>query len=71
VLFLDSEGNILERETVFNYAFQRVGTPTPRRGEGRKTEIGVAGTLERAFEVPKGTKYLAFQDRINPYTGGF
>ena len=71
VLFLDSDGDILERETVFNYAFRKEGTPTPRRGEGSRTERGVAGTLERAFEVPNGTKYLAFQDRINPYTGGF
>ena len=71
VLFLDSDGDILERETVVNYAFRREGTSTPRRGEGSRTERGVAGTIERAFEVPKGTKYLAFQDRINPYTGGF
>ena len=71
VLFLDSEGNILERETVFNYAFQRVGRPGLRSGQGTRTERGVSGRIERAYEVPKGTKYLAFQERINPYTGGF
>ncbi len=59
VLFLDSEGRLIERETVFNSGFRS------KRKRARRME----GTIERAFEVPKGTKYLAFQSQEKPYRG--
>ena len=59
VLFLDSEGRLLERESVFNSGFRT------KRTRARRME----GTIERAFEVPEGTKYLAFQSQENPYRG--
>jgi len=59
VLFLDSEGRLLERESVFNSGFRT------KRTRARRMQ----GTIERAFEVPKGTKYLAFQSQENPYRG--
>ena len=59
VLFLDQEGRLLERETVFNSGFRS------KRTRARRME----GTIERAFEVPKGTKYLAFQSQEKPYRG--
>jgi len=59
LLFLDSEGRLLEKESVFNSGFRS------KRHRDRRME----GTIERAFEVPKGTKYLAFQSQENPYRG--
>jgi hypothetical protein len=59
VLFLDSEGTLIERETVFNSGFR------DQRTRARRME----GTIERAFEVPEGTKYLAFQSKEKPYRG--
>ena len=59
VLFLDKEGRLLERESVFNSGFRS------KRTRARRME----GTIERAFEVPEGTKYLAFQSQDNPYRG--
>ena len=59
VLFLDSDGRLIERETVFNSGFRS------KRTRARRME----GTIERAFEVPEGTKYLAFQSKENPYRG--
>jgi len=59
VLFLDKQGKVLERETVFNSGFRTKRT-TARR---------MQGTIERAFEVPKGTKYMAFQSVKQPYRG--
>jgi hypothetical protein len=59
VLFLDKQGKILERETVFNSGFRT------QRTKARRME----GTIERAFEVPKGTQYLAFQSMKQPYRG--
>ena len=50
VLFLDSQGKLLERETVFNSGFRT------QRTKARRIE----GTIERAYEVPPGTKYMAF-----------
>lgn len=59
VLFLDSDGKLIERESVFNSGFRS------KRTRARRME----GTIERAFEVPAGTKYLAFQSQENPYRG--
>ena len=59
LLFLDSDGRLLERESVFNSGFRS------KRTRARRME----GTIERAFEVPKGTKYIAFQSQENPYRG--
>ncbi len=59
VLFLDEEGRLLERETVFNSGFRS------QRTRARRME----GTIERAFEVPPETKYLAFQSQEQPYKG--
>jgi hypothetical protein len=59
VLFLDKEGRLLERETVFNSGFRSARIRAPR----------MQGTIERVFEVPKGTKYLAFQSQENSYRG--
>ncbi len=59
LLFLDSDGRLLERESVFNSGFRT------KRTRARRME----GTIERAFEVPGGTKYLAFQSQENPYRG--
>ena len=59
VLFLDSEGRLIERESVFNSGFRTQRTRARR----------MQGTIERAFEVPKGTKYLAFQTQEKPYSG--
>ena len=59
VLFLDSEGRLIERESVFNSGFRT------QRTSARRME----GTIERAFEVPEGTKYLAFQSQETPYRG--
>jgi len=57
VLFLDQEGRLLERETVFNSGFRT------ERTRDRRLE----GTIERAFEVPPETNYLAFQSMEQPY----
>ena len=59
VLFLNNEGSVIERESVFNSGFRS------KRTRARRME----GTIERAFEVPEGTKYLAFQSKENPYRG--
>ena len=59
VLLLDKEGRLLERETVFNSGFRT------QRTKARRME----GTIERAFEVPKGTQYLAFHSMKQPYRG--
>lgn len=59
VLFLDKEGRLLERETVFNSGFRT------ERVRARRME----GTIERAFEVPPETNYLAFQSMEKPYRG--
>ena len=58
-LFPDSEGRLIERESVFNSGFRS------KRTKARRME----GTIERAFEVPAGTKYLAFQSQETPYRG--
>jgi hypothetical protein len=59
VLFLDRDGRLLERESVFNSGFRN------QRTMARRME----GTIERAYEVPKGTKYLAFRSQEKPYIG--
>ena len=59
LLFLDSEGRLIEMESVFNSGFRS------KRTRARRME----GTIERAFEVPAGTKYLAFQSQETPYRG--
>jgi hypothetical protein len=59
VLFLDKQGRLLERETVFNSGFRT------KRTKHRRME----GTIERAFEVPPETNYLAFQSQKQPYKG--
>lgn len=59
VLFLDGDGKLLNRQSVYNSGFRS------QRTRARRME----GTIERVFEVPGGTKYLAFQSRENPYRG--
>ena len=59
VLFLDKGGKLLERETVFNSGFRTQRTKARR----------MQGTIERAFEVPQGAKYMAFQSMKQPYRG--
>ena len=59
VLFLDSGGRLIERETIFNSGFRT------QRTKARRIE----GTIERAFEVPAGSKYMAFQSIQTPYRG--
>ena len=59
VSFLDEDGRLLERETVFNSGFRS------QRTRARRME----GTIERAFEVPPETRYLAFRSQENPYKG--
>lgn len=59
VLFLDGNGKLIERQSVFNSGFRT------KRSRARRIE----GIIERAFEVPEGTKYMAFQSRKNPYRG--
>ena len=59
LLFLDSEGRLLEKESVFNSGFRNTRTSARR----------MEGTIERAFEVPPGTRYLAFRSQENPYRG--
>ena len=59
VLFLDQGGKLLERETVFNSGFRT------KRTKARQMQ----GTIERAFEVPPETKYMAFQSVRQPYRG--
>jgi len=59
LLFLDEQGKLLERETVFNSGFRT------KRTKARRMQ----GTIERAFEVPAGAKYMAFQSIKAPYRG--
>ena len=59
VLFLDNGGKLLERETVFNSGFRTLRTKARR----------MEGTIERAFEVSAGAKYIAFQSVKQPYRG--
>jgi len=59
VLFLDKEGRLLERETVYNSGFRASRTRDRR----------IEGTIERVFQVPPGTNYLAFQTKEQPYSG--
>ena len=59
MLFLDKEGRLLKKETVFNSGFRTDRTRTRR----------MEGTIERAFEVPPETNYLAFQSQEQPYSG--
>ena len=59
LLFLDEKGKLIERETVFNSGFRT------KRTRARRMQ----GTIERAFEVPKGAKYVAFQSIKQPYRG--
>ena len=59
VLFLDKQGKLLERETVINSGFRT------KRTKHRRIE----GTIERTFELPPETKYMAFQSAKQPYRG--
>jgi hypothetical protein len=59
VLFLDKNGRLLERETVYNSGFRT------KRSKARRIE----GTIERAFEVPSESLYIAFQSKQQPYRG--
>ena len=59
VLFLDKGGKLLERETVFNSGVRTQRTKARR----------MQGTIERAFEVPQGAKYMAFHSMKQPYRG--
>ena len=59
VLFLDKDGRLLERETVFNSGFRTL----------RTKERLMKGRIERAYEVPQGAKYMAFQTIMQPYRG--
>ena len=58
-LFLDKEGRLLERETVFNSGFRT------KRTKARRIE----GSIERTFEIPPDAKYMAFQSMKQPYRG--
>ena len=58
-LFLDEQGRLLERETVFNSGFRT------KRTKARRIE----GSVQRTFEVPPDAKYLAFQSMKQPYKG--
>jgi hypothetical protein len=59
LLFLDKQGKLIERETVFNSGFRTQRTKARR----------MQGTIERSFEVPPETKYIAFQSVKQPYRG--
>ena len=57
VLFLDTEGNILETKSVFNSGY--------RQGPSRKRRY--IGSIEKTFEMPKQTNHLAFRSLLEPY----
>ena len=58
VLFLDKQGSLIERETVFNSGFRTV-----------RTKYSMEGTTKRAFDVPPETNYLAFRSLEKLYEG--
>ena len=57
VSFLDTEGKILETESIYNSGFQSDSLMN------RRFEANV----EKTFEVPEGTYHLAFQSSSMPY----
>ena len=58
VSFLDTDGKILESKTVYNSGY--------RQGFWRR----YMGGVEKTFEMPRETNYLAFRSMLQPYTGG-
>ena len=60
VLFLDSQGKILETRTVFNTGYL-AQTPTERPRKG---------SIEKTFEVSVETNHLAFQSAVKAYSFG-
>jgi hypothetical protein len=59
VLFVDAEGKVLERQTIYNSGF-RSGTSKQRPHKGK---------IERTFEMPLETTHIAFQSSWQPRLG--
>ena len=59
VLFLDAEGKILQTESIYNSGF-RTGSSKPRPRKG---------TIEKTYQIPLETTYIAFQSSLTPRVG--
>ena len=59
VLFLDADGKILERRSIYNSGFR--GEPTPKKRFRRD--------FENTLEIPPEATHMAFQSSLRPYVG--
>lgn len=59
VLFIDAEGKVLEKKSIYNSGF-RSGT------SGKRPQ---KGTIEKTFEMPLETTHLAFQSSLEARLG--
>ncbi|MGD8762624.1 MAG: hypothetical protein PVG87_09985 [Desulfobacteraceae bacterium] len=59
VLFVDADGKVLEKGTIYNSGF-RSGTSKQRRHKGK---------IEKTFEMPLETTHIAFQSSWQPRLG--
>jgi hypothetical protein len=59
VLFVDAEGKVLEKGSIYNSGF-RSGTSKQRPHKGK---------IERTFEMPLETTHIAFQSSWQPRLG--
>ena len=60
VEFLDAQGNILDRKTVYNSGF---------RGELSKSKKYRKKRFKKSFEIPPQVTHMAFQSQLKPYVG--
>ena len=60
VSFLDTEGKILETQSVYNSGYRL------RLSRNKRYKSSV----EKTFEMPMETNHLAFRSLLQPYTGG-
>jgi hypothetical protein len=59
VLFVDAEGKVLEKQSIYNSGF-RSGTSRTKPHKG---------TIEKTFEMPLETTHIAFQSLLQPRRG--
>ena len=60
VVFLDAQGNILDRKIVYNSGF---------RGELSRSKKYRKKSFTKTFELPPQTTHMAFQSLLKPYVG--
>ena len=60
VVFIDEQGKILDRKTVYNSGF---------RGELSRSKKYRKKRFEKSFDIPPQATHMAFQSLLKPYVG--